>query len=129
MISDMEKKMMDDLFQEFHNDNINQFFENMKLMQNVLKEILMNEEKLKKQIANTEIPKMRLLNQEIQVLHHHFDEIKFQIQEYIYQLQNMIDIKKNSKYENIIQERKLARNVLHPFWNPIFDFYQFGLKK
>jgi hypothetical protein len=129
MISEMEKKNMDELFHQFHIENIHQFFEYVRCMQNLLQDIQRNENEIKKQAEEMEISKMRLMNQEIQVLHHHFEDIQFQIKEYIFQSKEMIQVKKNSSFDKIIQERQNARNILAPFWNSMLQFHEFGLKK
>ena len=113
-----ERFMMDQKFKEFHQENIHDFFENTRLLQTLFQEIQNQEEEYKKQMSNLSIPKMRLLNQEIQVMHHKMKELSFQMKEYIYQLHQNQFIKnvKNPLCQKIIEERIESRRLLLPIW-------------
>lgn len=114
----MDKIMMDQQFQEFHQENINQFFENIRLLQTLFQDIQIQEEEYKKEMNKIGIPKMRLMNQEIQVLHHQIKDLSFQMKEYIYQLHQNQFIKnvKNPLCQKIIEERIESRRLLLPIW-------------
>lgn len=117
-LEEREKIMMDQQFQELHQENIDQFFENIKILQTLFQDLQIQEEEYKKEMNKISIPKMRLMNQEIQVLHDQMKDLSFQMKEYIYQLhQNQITKKtKNPLFQKIIQERIESRRLLRPIW-------------
>ena len=117
-LEEEERIIMDQQFQEFHQENIHDFFENIRLLQTLFRDLQMQEEDYKKEMMKISIPKMRLINQEIQVLHHQMEDLSFQMKEYIYQLhQNQLSKNnKNSHFQKIIQERKESRRLLHSLW-------------
>lgn len=117
-LEEREKIWMDQQFQEFHQENINQFFENIKILQTLFQDLQIQEEEYKKEMNQISIPKMRLMNQEIQVLHEQMKSLSFQMKEYIYQLQQnqMTKNMKNPYFQKIIEERMESRRLLRPIW-------------
>lgn len=117
-LGDEERIIMDQQFQEFHQENIYQFFENIRLLQTLFEEIQNQEKEYKIQMSNLSIPKMRLMNQEIQVIHDQMKDLSFQMKEYIYQIQENKLSKniKNPLFHKIIQERIESRRLLLPIW-------------
>jgi hypothetical protein len=117
-LEEKEKMMIDQQIQEFHEENIDHFFENIRLLQTLFQEIQNQEEEYKKKMNKISIPKMRVMNQEIEFLHHQMKDLSFQMKEYIYQLhqnQLMKNIK-NSLFQKIIEERMESRRLLLPIW-------------
>ena len=118
-LGDEEKIMMDIKFQEFHQENIYQFFENIRLLQTLFQDIQIHEEEYKKEMAHISIPKMRLMNEEIQVIHDQIEDLSFKMKEYMYQIQqNQLSKNvKNPLFQKIIRERMESRRLLRPIWH------------
>lgn len=117
-LEEREQIWMDQQFKEFHEQNIVEFFENIKILQTLFQDLQIQEEEYKKEMNQISIPKMRLMNQEIQVLHEQIKSLSFQMKEYIYQLQQnqMTKNIKNPYFQKIIEERMESRRLLRPIW-------------